>query len=97
MKLKKYNKEPNFNPFNFHGLTIRVPAWAVVIACEPNGLIYAYDTEPYVFSDDIESGEVYEDGWLTAPFTNRLAIGMVDLEGMEFYETAVRILNLIGD
>ena len=87
MKLIKYNKEPNFIPFNFHGVTIRVPAWAIAIACEPDGLIYAYDTEPYVYDDDIESGEVYEYGWLTAPFTNKLCIGLVNLEGMEFYES----------
>ena len=55
MKLIKYNKESNFIHFNFHGVIIRVPAWAICIACEPDGLIYAYDTEPYVYDDDIES------------------------------------------
>ena len=91
MKLIQYSREPDFIPFNFHGVTIRVPLWAIYVACEPNGLIFVYDTEPYVYSEDIESGEVYKQGWFTVPFTYSLCIGMADLEGMEFYETCLRL------
>lgn len=91
MKLIQYNKEPDFIPVNFHGIIIRVPTWAEAIACETDGTIHAYDTEPYVYSEDIESGEAYEDGWRTKPFTNRLAIGRVDLEDMDFHEAFLRL------
>ena len=85
MKLLQHNKEKDFIPINFHGITIRAPKWAKAIAANGNGDIFAFTEEPFTYYDD------EDEEWLNKPFERSLKIGKVDLQGMPHYEAFLRL------